>query len=227
MVTRFFNWVKQAGALLGKDIKVEFRTKYSLNSFLMFALTTLVMVSFAVGPYILDEVLHSALIWIILFFSAMAGLARSFVKEQEKGTVYALKLSAVPEIVYLGKFIYNLALLFFVIIIVIPFYIFFLSPSVGNPGLLVFVLILGSLGLAAATTILAAIVSQANVKGNLLPVLAFPVLLPLLITAINGTRLALEGFPLREAMAELQILISFFAIMLAISLMLFNFVWEG
>lgn len=227
MVTRFFNWVKQAGAILGKDIKVEFRTKYSLNSFLMFALTTLVLVSFAVGPYILDEVLHSALIWIILFFSAMAGLARSFVTEQEKGTVYALKLSAVPETVYLGKFIYNLALLFFVIIIVIPSYIFFLSPPVGNPGLLVLVLVLGSLGLAAAATILAAIVSQANVKGNLLPVLAFPVLLPLLITAINGTRLALEGSPLSEALAELQILISFFAIMITISLLLFNFVWEG
>ncbi len=226
MVTGFFIWVKQAAAILQKDIKVEFRTKYSLNSFLMFALTTLVLVSFSVGPYLLDEVVHSALIWIILFFSAMGGLARSFVKEQEKGTVYALKLSAVPETVYLGKFIYNLSLLFLVIIIVIPFYIFFLSPPVGNPGLLALVLFLGSLGLAAASTILAAIVSQANVKGNLLPVLAFPILLPLLTAAINGTRLALEGFPLGKAMAELQILISFFAIMFTVSLLLFNFVWE-
>ncbi|MDO9573926.1 MAG: heme exporter protein CcmB [Candidatus Contubernalis sp.] len=226
MVTRFSNWVKQAVALLGKDIKVEFRTKYALNSFLMFALTTLVLVSFAVGPYILDEVLHSALIWIIIFFSAMAGLARSFVSEQEKGTVYALKLSAIPETIYFGKFIYNFVLLFFVMIIVIPAYIFFLSPPVGNPGLLILVLALGALGLAATTTILAAMVSQANVKGNLLPVLAFPVLLPLLISAINGTRLALEGFPLMEARGELQILFSFFMIMITVSLMLFNFVWE-
>ncbi|UNC92957.1 heme exporter protein CcmB [Candidatus Contubernalis alkaliaceticus] len=226
MVIRFFNWIKQAYALLGKDVRVEFRTKYALNSFLMFALTTLVLVSFAVGPYILDEILHSALIWIIIFFSAMAGLARSFVSEQEKGTVYALKLSAIPETVYFGKFIYNFVLLFFVMIIVIPSYIFFLSPPVGNPGLLILVLLLGGLGLAATTTILAAMVSQANVKGNLLPVLAFPVLLPLLISAINGTRLALEGFPLGEARAELQILFSFFMIMITVSLMLFSFVWE-
>lgn len=225
-MTVFFNLIKQAGALLGKDIKAEFRTKYALNSLLLFALTTLVLVSFAVGPYILDEVLHSALIWVIVFFSAMAGLARSFVSEQEKGTVYALKLSAVPETVYLGKFIYNFVLLLFVIIIVIPFYIFFLSPPLGNPGLLILVLALGALGLAATTTILAAIVSQANVKGNLLPVLAFPVLLPLLITAINGTRLSLEGVSLMEARGELQILVSFFMIMFTVSLLLFNFVWD-
>ncbi len=226
MVTRSSGWTLKVGALLNKDFKGEFRTRHALNSFLMFALTTLIIVSFSLGPYYLDAVIHAALIWIILFFSAMAGLARSFVKEEEKGTAYALRLSTVPEIIYLGKFSFNLLLLLLVAAIVIPFYLFFLSPPLGNPFLLFLTVFLGCLGLSATTTILAAIVSKASVKGNLLPVLAFPVLLPLLITAINGTQMALEGSPLREATSEMQVLLSFSVIMVTLSLLLFNYVWE-
>ncbi len=226
MATRFLSWTRQVGALLSKDFKAEFRTKYALNSFLMFAITTLVIVSFAVGPYYLDTVMHASFIWIIIFFSAMAGLARAFVKEQERGTVYALKLSTAPEIIYIGKFCFNLLLLLLVLLILIPFYFFFLSPSLGNPLLMIVILLLGSLGLTGTTTILSAIVSKANIKGNLLPVLAFPVLLPLLITSINGTRLALEGYTFSEASSELRVLSSFFVIMLTVSLLLFNYVWE-
>ncbi len=226
MATRFLIWVRQVGALFNKDFKAEFRTKYALNSFLMFAVTTLVIVSFAAGPYHLDTIMHAAFLWIILFFSAMAGLARVFVKEEERGTACALKLSVIPEIIFLGKFLFNFVLLLLVMVVVVPLYIFLLSPSVGNPGLLTAVLVLGSLGLTGTTTILAAIVSRANVKGNLMPVLAFPVLLPLLITVINGTRLALEGYSFADGSAELRVLLSFFFIIITISLMLFNYVWE-
>lgn len=226
MATRYWNWILQVGALLVKDFRGEYRTRYALNSFIMFALTTLVVVSFATGPYRLDPVLHGALLWIILFFSAMAGLSRSFVKEEEKGTALALKMSAAPEVVFMGKFLFNFILLVFSQVIIVPFYFFFMDLGVGNPLLLIIVLGVGSLGLAGSTTILAAIVSRASVSGNLMPVLAFPILLPLLVTAINGTRLALEGGSLGEAAPELRVLVSFFAIMLTVSLLLFHYVWE-
>lgn len=226
MATKFLLWVSQVGSLFNKDFKAEFRTKYALNSFLMFAVTTLVMISFAAGPYRLDTIMHAVFLWLTLFFSAMAGLARVFIKEEERGTAYALKLSAVPEIIFLGKFLFNFVLLLLVMIVIVPLYIFFLSPPLGSPGLLTVILVLGGLGLTGTTTILAAVVSRANVKGSLMSVLAFPVLLPLLITVINATRLALEGCSFAECSAELRVLLSFFFIIITVSLMLFNYVWE-
>jgi heme exporter protein B len=87
-------------------------------------------------------------------------------------------------------------------------------------------ILLGSVGLAGASTILAAIIAKANTKGTLFPVLAFPILLPLLLTCIRATVLAVEGAFLSEAIKDFQILISFSVVMIATSLMLFQFVWN-
>ena len=76
-------WASRLAALLKKDLLEEFRTRYAVNALLMFAVTALVMVSFAVGMNTLNATLHAALLWIILFAS-MSGLSRSFVKEEEK-----------------------------------------------------------------------------------------------------------------------------------------------
>ncbi|NUN71288.1 MAG: heme exporter protein CcmB, partial [Bacteroidetes bacterium] len=76
------------------------------------------------------------------------------------------------------------------------------------------------------STILAAIIAKANTKGTLFPVLAFPILLPLLLTCINATKLATEGAFLAEALQEFQILISFTVVMIATSFLVFDFVWK-
>jgi len=87
-------------------------------------------------------------------------------------------------------------------------------------------MVFGTLGLASASTILAAIISKANTKGTLYPVLSFPILLPLLLTLINATKLSVEGAPFSEAISSFQILISYFVVITAISYLLFEFVWK-
>ena len=87
-------------------------------------------------------------------------------------------------------------------------------------------MILGTLGLASASTILAAIISKANTKGTLYPVLSFPILLPLLLTLINATKLSVEGGSFSEAISSFQVLISYFVVITAISYLLFEFVWK-
>ena len=77
----------------------------------MFAITTLVTVSFSVGGFAMDTDITAAMLWIILFFSAMAGLSRTFVHEEETGTVTALKMAAQPEAVLIGKYLFNVTLL--------------------------------------------------------------------------------------------------------------------
>ena len=87
-------------------------------------------------------------------------------------------------------------------------------------------ILLGSIGFAAAATIIAAIIARANTRGTLYPVLSFPILLPLLLTVINATRLASEGAFFQEAAGEFQILISYIVVVVVVSYMLFEYIWK-
>lgn len=213
-------------ALVKKDLLEEFRTRYAVNSLLMFAVTALVVVSFAVGVSPLRAELHAALLWIILFFASMSGMARSFVKEEEKNTGPVLRLAAPPEVVFLGKLCFNLLIMFALAALVLLLYFVLLNPPPGNLAALFLVVFLGVACLAGATTILAAIVSKASSQGTLLPVLALPVLLPLLISAVGATRSAFEGGGIYEVRKGLQFFLSYGVIIITASLLLFDFVWS-
>ena len=133
---------------------------------------------------------------------------------------------ASAETIFAGKLLYNLILLLFLEIIVVPLFIVMLGLSILNFWLFFSVLILGSLGLVCATTIIAAIVAKASVKGALFAVLSFPILLPLLVTLINVTNLASEGASFSRGLNDLQILFSYAVVMFVASFLLFDFVWE-
>lgn len=224
-MTEISSFVNAAHAVLDKDLRSEFRTKYALNAILLFAVTTLTVVSFAVGQFSLTPEIQAALYWVIVFFSAMSGLSRVFVREEEAGTVHALRLAAAPPVVYVGKLTFNLILMGILEVVVFPLFVVMMGLRVQNLGLFAAVLVLGSAGLASLATIIAAIVSKANVKGALFTILSFPPLLPLLITCIRATRLALEGSDLAAAGPELRLLASYVVVMVTLSLMLFDFVW--
>lgn len=226
MATRSSSWASKSAWLLAKDLKSEFRTRYALNAILMFALTTLVVVSFSFGTFSLSPKIISSLFWLVIFFSSMSGLAQVFVKEEESRTISILKLIATPGTVFLGKLLFNLVLLLILEIVIVPLFIILMNLSILNLWLFLSVLLLGSLGLVCATTIIAAIISKAHVKGALFAVLSFPILLPLLITAIDGTKLSLEGQAFSAGWSDLRLLISYVVVMFTASILLFDFVWS-
>jgi heme exporter protein B len=226
MQTKGSTWAAKSAWLLAKDLKSEFRTRYALNAILMFALTTLTVTSFSIGAFALGARVVSWLFWLVIFFSSMSGLAQVFVKEEESKTVHVLRLTAAPDTVFLGKLLFNLALLLMLEVIVVPLFVVWMNLSVLNLWLFLFVLLLGSLGLVCATTIIAAIVSKAQAKGSLFAVLSFPILLPLLIASIDGTRLSLEGQAFSAGWGDLRILISYVVVMFVASFLLFDYVWS-
>ena len=134
--------------------------------------------------------MNAVLLWIVLFFSAMTGLSRVFVKEEDAGTAAALRLAAPPAAVLLGKLLANLALLFAVTLFVVPLFLAMMSFEIQSPLLFVLLLVFGNIGLASACTFTAAIVSKASAKGTMFAVLAVPLLLPPLVGAVLGTRVA-------------------------------------
>jgi heme exporter protein B len=219
-------WTSRVLALFLKDFKSELRTRYSLNALVMFAVITLTVVSFSIGMFSLSSKVKSSLFWIVIFFSAMSGLAQVFIKEEEAKTSSLLKLIASSESIFAGKLLYNLVLLLFLEIIIVPLFIIMLGFSILNFWLFLCVLVLGSLGLVCSTTIIAAIVAKASVKGALFAVLSFPILLPLLVTVISGTNLAAEGASFSQGLRDLQILFSYAVVMFVASFLLFDFVWE-
>ncbi len=218
--------LKLTYSIFKKDIRSEIRNRYVINSLLMFVIITISIIKFSIGDDKVDDSILSGLFWIVIFFSAISGLARVFIKEEETGTSMALKLAAGPTEIFLGKLLFNFVLTFSLNIVI--FFLFYLITGIkiNNFGAFFLSVILGNFGIVAASTIIAAIIAKANSKGTLYPVLAFPVLLPLLLTLIDSTKLASEGVPLTELIGDFQILISYSVVITVISIFLFKFVWE-
>jgi heme exporter protein B len=195
----------------------------------MFAVTTLIAVSFSIGSFRIEEAerpfLYSVLLWIILTFSALSGLSRSFVKEEEAGTIDVLKLSARPQAVFLGKLLFNLTLLGALGLVIVPSFILFMGYQINLPGFFVAVVISGGLGLGAGTTIIAAIIARASARGALFSVLSLPLLFPLMITCMKGCERAAVGIN-SAGWPEVRIAVAYVVIMIILSLFLFPLVWE-
>jgi len=218
--------VSKAFAVFAKDIRLELRTKYAFNTIVMFGVTTLAIVSFSLGQSGLPTKLLAALFWIIMFFSATAALAQVFIREEEAGTALALKLTADPNAVYLGKLFFNLTLLSLLTAIITPLFFILTDAPTGSLGLFILMLLLGVVGLCGATTLVAAIISKAAVKGTLFAVLSFPILILPLTMLVTATDKALSGEPIGAIAAPVQGLIAYAVVMITASLLLFRFVWR-
>ncbi len=222
-------WLACAWAVFCKDARVEWRTRYALGAVLLFAVTTLTAVSAAVSGSPVHSEVKAALLWVVLLFAALSGLARAFVREEEAGTAHALRLSAPATAVYGGKWLFNLALMLSVEIVGVPLFLVVLPPQTVDYGLFLGVLILGGVGLTASATFVAALIAQASSgKSALFFVVAFPVLLPLLLLAVQGTVGAFSDLPMYQARAgeDLKLLAAYGVVMTTAAFLLFKTVWQ-
>jgi heme exporter protein B len=219
--------ISKSFAVFFKDIKSELRTRYAVNAFLMFAIVTVFAVSWAVGGAGLNPILQASFLWIVIYFSSLSGLSQSFVKEEESRTAVALRLYSPAEVVIGGKLIFNLVMLVVLNLITIPLFAIFIGFDVANYTMFFAMIILGSLGLVSVTTFVAAIISKASVKGALFAVLSFPLILPLLVEAISGTKKAMTpGIEFAAARMEIQVLISYIIVMTVLGFLLFEAIWN-
>jgi len=218
--------VSKTLAVFAKDVRLELRTRYALNAILMFAVTTLAAVSFSVGQSGLPPKLLAALFWIVMLFSAMSGLAQAFIREEEAGTALTLRLMADPDPVYIGKLLFNFSLLTVMAALITPIFFIFTDAPASGIATFILVLALGVIGLCSATTLVAAIIAKASVKGALFAVLSFPILMPLLLVLILATEKVLDGGAIGDIATEIQFLVAYGVVMVTGSILLFKFVWQ-
>jgi heme exporter protein B len=224
-----WRWLAEVWAVTAKDLRAEFRTRIALSSVGLFALTTLIAVAYSVGPFrIATEdrpFLLAVLLWIVVFFAALAGLDRSFVKEEEGHTAALLRLSAAPLVVWAGKLLFNLVLLAVLIAALVPLYCVLMGYHIVLVGWFVVLLAVGGYALAVISTIVAAIIARAVARGALFPVLALPLLLALLIFLIQGTSAAADG-SLETIRNAVRAVVSLGGVMTVVSVFLFPVVWN-
>ena len=213
--------------LFKKDWQSELRTRYAINALAMFILVTISVILFSIGQERISEHLTGGLLWVVIFFSAMSGLSRAFVSEEDRGTTLTLHLIASPTTIFNGKLIFNVVLVYLMnIAITILYSLLFESFVLQNFTIFFFAALFGSFGIAVSSTIIAAIISKASAKGTLYPVLAFPILLPLILILLELTKFAIDGESLDSALVELAVLICYDVIMLTASYLLFDFIWK-
>ena len=219
--------MKSIIAILLKEIKSEFRTRYAISTVLLFVLTTVTMIVFATAGEQLNNQVISGIFWIIMFFGAMTGLSKSFVSEEERGTYLLLKLNSKPTAVYFGKLIFNMILSISLnVIAVLLVLTFFSQLQIKNVGLFLLIMFLGSIAIAAATTIISALIAKANSKNALFPVLSFPILLPIIIIGIQVTAGSFDGVSFSKSQNDLQLIFAYTGIMTVSSYFLFDIVWK-
>lgn len=212
-------------AVARKDIKSELRTRYAITAMALFILTTIAMIVFATAGEKFNPELASGVLWIIMFFTAMTGLAKSFVSEEERGTGLMLQLSTTPIAVYIGKLLFTTCLSLLLNAAAIILFFLFTGLEVKNWWIFSLAEVLGSIGLASATTIISAIISKAGTRNALFPVLAFPLLLPLILAGVETTIIAFVGAPWAEAQGNIILMICYSVVVIASSTLLFEFVW--
>jgi heme exporter protein B len=220
-------FLAETGALLAKDWRCELRTRSGLGAVALFSLSTLCVIGLGLGPLGVATgeraTVLPTLLWILLLFAAAAGLPRAFAREEESHTATALRLAARPAAVFCGKLLYALTLLLALELLVVPLFVAMVQLPIVAPLTLLAGLLAGGYGLATGSTLVAAIAAQARGKGTLFSVLAFPILVPLLLLAIELTRAAVTGAPAEGVLR--QILLYDGSVTVA-GLMLFPAVWN-
>jgi heme exporter protein B len=222
------DWCRQALAICAKDMRIEFRERTAVSAVLLFAVTSLVVVGFALSGEALQPEVAVPLLWVVLFFAAFSGLAHVFTEEEEGATAMALQMAADAGAVYGGKLLYNACLLGVVASVAVPLFLAATGMPVPHVWAFAAVVVSGCAALAAAATMTAAIIAKARARGALFGALGFPLVLPLLIMAVVSTRHAVAPAAIEWSWArDVGGLLSYGVMMVATSALVFPIVWES
>jgi len=213
--------------LAAKDLVIELRRAHEFMSILAFALTSILISSFAWrGVLVLSPEVVSSTLWIVIYFSSILTLTTSFSREVDRGTIEGLRSLPCPSYaILIGKMLYGVVILFTVLIATILSSTIFLNIRLSVIPNLMIVFVVGVIDLAIVGSIVSAIVMYSEGKTLLLSFLFFPVSVPILIPGTQAAGKLISGMVLLEILPELRLLAAFLMAIVAISILLFRHVF--
>ena len=219
-------YFRKVWAIARKDLLIELRSRDILSSSVVFTLLVLLIFNFALdltGDTV--RAVAPGVLWVTFIFAGMLTLGRTFARERERGALQGLLLAPLDRgALFLAKLLVNIVLLGLVEAAALPAFIALYNIT-PRPGALLAVVALGTLGFAAVGTLFAAVAANTRAREALLPLLLFPVLVPVIIGAVKATGESLPGTP-ADGPPWLGLLIAFDAIFLALSYATFEYVIE-
>jgi heme exporter protein B len=223
----FSSFLRALSAVVWKDLAAELRSRELLSAMLVFSLLVILIFNFALE---LDAearaTVTSGVLWVTFSFAGTLGLNRSMAMEKDRGCLDGLLLAPVDRsAIYFGKAFGNLIFMFIVEAIVLPVYSVLYNINLFKPGLLL-VILLGSIGYVAVGTLLSTMAVQTRTRDILLPILLFPLVIPVLIAAVRASNGFLQGIEMVEIMPWINLLIVYDIIFTAIAFMVFDYVVE-
>ena len=211
-------------AIVRKDLAAELHTREIVSAMLVFAVLALLVFSFALDLQGRAAVAAApGVLWATVAFAGTLGLSRSMAREQNNGCLDGLLLAPVDRsAVFFGKALGNLIFIGIVELALVPLAVIFFDAPLLKPGVLL-VLVLGTIGYAGAGTLLAAVAVNTRAREVLLPVLLLPLVVPALIAAVKATSWLMDGGSLEEVSGWVNLLIAYDLIMIAVSMLTFDY----
>ncbi|MCL4489156.1 MAG: heme exporter protein CcmB [Chloroflexi bacterium] len=220
-------FLRQVLAIVQKDIAAELRTKESLSAMLVFSLLVLIIFNFAFELQGVDiKVFGPGVLWVAFTFSGILGLGRSFAAEKDKGSLEGLLLSPVDRgAIFMGKALSNLIFISVMEAVTLP--LFAILNNAGMPWWpLVPYILLGTIGFAAMGTLLGAVAASTKMREVMLPILLFPVAIPLLMAAVKLTGGAFQVSAFSDVSNWFSILVTYDVVFVVVAFLVFEYVVE-
>ncbi len=214
-------------AITWKDTLSEMRTKEIVSAVLVFTLLVIVIFSFAFGASQQTMTLVApGILWVTFAFAGVLSLNRSFIPEKEQGCLEGLMACPISrEVIYVGKMLGSLLFMLIIEAIALPIFAFLFNLPVLSLQLVV-ITVLATIGFVAVGTLFSALAVNTKAREMVLPILFLPVVVPLIISAVKASGLALSGEPWSSSSSWLQIIVAFDVIFLVVSFLIFAFVIE-
>lgn len=220
--------VAEIRTLLLKEFLLEWRQKYALNGMLLYLASTILVcyLSFNLKPNQLNALTWNALFWIILLFTAVNAVAKSFLQESQGRLFYYYTLAS-PQAVLLSKMLYNLVLMLVLALIGYACYAVVLGNPVQDKLYFMISIVLGAIGFSVIFTMISGIASKAHNSNMLMAVLGFPVILPVMLMVLKISKYAIDGLDRSLSTDEIVVLSAINIMIATVAYILFPYLWRS
>lgn len=219
--------MNKIAAILWKDLKIELRTKELLTNMIAFSILIAAVFNFSLNlsNQIVMMVIPSIL-WVSFIFVGILGLSRSFALEKENSAVVGVLLSPTDRtIIFISKFLSNFLFLAVIQLILLLVFILFFNLNIsGLVGELLLIFFVGNIGFVAVGTLFSTMAVSTKLREVILPILLFPIVIPVIINSVEATSIILNGGGLGDISQYLKILVAFDVIFLTLSAVIYEFV---
>lgn len=216
-------FIKETATLIRKEFLMEWRSKYALNGILIYVFATVFICYLSFKK--IDPITWNALFWIILLFTSINAIAKSFMQENRSRYLYYYTIVN-PAALILSKIIYNLILMSIIAFVCLVFYTIVFNNTIQDLTYYLLAVAMGGLSFASMFTMVSAIASKANNNSTLMAILSFPVIVPLLMLLIKFSKNAMDGIDRASSNNEIGVLLLINIIVFAVSLLLFPYIWR-